>query len=106
VSHKPGPFGRRLVADHGRVDLGVHAELGDNSPDQRQGGREVRTVLDMHLLDHQTRQLVVLQQRQHAPLSAPMAALTDQDAGTAIEQPPAPSLGTAIRAASPWTPPP
>ena len=27
-AYKPGPLGRRLVADHGRLDLGVDAELG------------------------------------------------------------------------------
>ncbi len=42
--------------------LGVDAKLGDNPLDQRQSGREVRTVLDMEHRDHQARHLVVLQQ--------------------------------------------
>ena len=59
-AYKPGPLGRRLVADHGRLDLGVDAELGDNPLDQRHGRREVRTVLDMQHLDQRAWHLAVL----------------------------------------------
>jgi hypothetical protein len=52
-SHKPGPFGRSLVADQGGLDLGVDAEVGRDPLHQRQRHGEVRTVLDIQHLDHQ-----------------------------------------------------
>ena len=58
-AHKPGPFGRGLVADHGGPDLRVDAQISRDPLDQRQRRWEVWTVLDIQDLDDQARHLVV-----------------------------------------------
>jgi hypothetical protein len=60
-AHKPDPFGRRLVADQDGPDLGIDAQLGRNPLDQRQGRREVWTVLHVQHLDQQAGHRAVLQ---------------------------------------------